>query len=58
VDPWGSVIAQCSDIHPKDGEGDFCLAEINLDKLASVRQGMHFTFLVNYRHAIMGTATQ
>jgi hypothetical protein len=52
------VIAQCSDIHPKDGEGDFCLAEINLDKLASVRQGMHFTFLVNYRHAIMGTATQ
>jgi len=42
VDPWGSVIAQCSDIPRKDGEGDFCLAEIDLDRLQSVRQGLLF----------------
>ena len=42
MDPWGSVVAQCSDIPPKDVEGDFCLAEINLDRLASVRQGISF----------------
>ena len=39
MDPWGSVVAQCSDIPRKDGEGDFCLAEIDLDRLESVRQG-------------------
>jgi predicted amidohydrolase len=38
VDPWGSVVAQCGDIPRKD-EGELCLAEINLDGLASVRQG-------------------
>jgi hypothetical protein len=39
VDPWGSVVAQCSDIHRKDGEGDFCLAEIDLERVESIRQG-------------------
>lgn len=38
MDPWGSVVAQCGDIPHKD-EGEFCLAEINLHGLASVRQG-------------------
>lgn len=32
VDPWGEVLAECA-----DGEG-FCLAEINIDRVASVRQ--------------------
>jgi predicted amidohydrolase len=40
VDPWGSVVAQCSDIPAKEGEGDFCLAEIDLERLQSVRQGI------------------
>ena len=39
MDPWGSVVAQCSDIHRKDGEGDFCLAEIDLERVESIRQG-------------------
>ena len=39
VDPWGTVIAQCNDIPRKDGEGDFCLAEIDLNRIQSVRQG-------------------
>jgi len=48
VDPWGSVLAQCSDVHPKDSEGEFCLADVDLDKLASVRQGSSvFPSLVN-----------
>jgi hypothetical protein len=41
VDPWGSVVAQCSDIATKEGEGDFCLAEIDLERLQSVRQGIN-----------------
>lgn len=39
VDPWGSIVAQCSDILRRDGEGEFCLAEIDLDRVESVRQG-------------------
>lgn len=40
MDPWGSVVSQCSDIHRKDGEGDFCFAEIDLDRVESIRQDM------------------
>ena len=40
VDPWGSVVAQCSDIPRPDREGDFCLAEIDLDRIESLRQGI------------------
>lgn len=40
VDPWGSVVAQCGDITSADGEGEFCLAEIDLKRLESVRQDM------------------
>lgn len=40
VDPWGSVVAQCSDISRRDGEGEFCLAKIDMDTVASVRQGI------------------
>jgi len=36
----GSVVAQCSDIMPKEREDDFCLAEIDLQRLQSVRQGI------------------
>jgi predicted amidohydrolase len=34
VDPWGTVVAECS-----DGEG-LCVAEIDLDKVAATRRGM------------------
>ena len=34
IDPWGVVVAECS-----DGEG-LCVAEIDLDKVASVRRSM------------------
>ena len=37
VDPWGSMIAQCSNIVEKYGEGDFRLAETELDRVARVR---------------------
>jgi deaminated glutathione amidase len=47
VDPWGSVVAQCSDIPRKHGEGDFCIAEIDTDRLASVRQGISLLNKVN-----------
>ena len=47
MDPWGSVVAQCSDIPRKDGEGDFCLAQIDMDRLSSVRQGISLLNKVN-----------
>ena len=47
MDPWGSVVAQCSDIPRKDGEGDFCLGEIDMDRLSSVRQGISLLNKVN-----------
>ena len=34
IDPWGTVVAECS-----DGEG-LCVAEIDLDRVASVRRSM------------------
>lgn len=34
VDPWGAVVAECS-----DGEG-ICTAEINLDYVQKIRQQM------------------
>ncbi len=34
IDPWGTVIAQCS-----DGEG-LCVAEIDLESVASIRRAM------------------
>ena len=49
VDPWGTVIAQGADRlppAPKEGvlqeedEGTFVIADVDLDWLASVREGM------------------
>ncbi|PWN54346.1 putative NIT2-nitrilase [Violaceomyces palustris] len=38
IDPWGSIVAQCSDIQPY--RPTFCLAEIDLESLESVRKEM------------------
>ena len=32
-------MAQCSDIQRRDGEGEVCLAEIDLERVESIRQG-------------------
>ncbi|OWB85834.1 hypothetical protein B5S33_g4507 [[Candida] boidinii] len=43
VDPWGTVISQCTDIGSSDSSGskeDLCLADIDLDKLKTVRRDM------------------
>ncbi|CAD6884628.1 unnamed protein product [Tilletia controversa] len=38
VDPFGSVVAQCSDMQPY--EPSFCLADVDLDRLESLRAEM------------------
>ncbi|KAK0526357.1 Carbon-nitrogen hydrolase [Tilletia horrida] len=38
VDPWGSVVAQCSDMQPY--EPTFCLADVDLRRLESLRAEM------------------
>ncbi|PRP80619.1 hypothetical protein PROFUN_11562 [Planoprotostelium fungivorum] len=37
VDPWGSIVAQCSDMST---EPSFCLADVDLQSLRQVRQSM------------------
>ncbi|CDK26640.1 unnamed protein product [Kuraishia capsulata CBS 1993] len=38
IDPWGTVLAECSDILP--GKEDICLADIDLERLESFRQNI------------------
>ncbi|ANZ75999.1 BA75_01938T0 [Komagataella pastoris] len=38
VDPWGSILAQCSDVGR--GTEDICIADIDLDRLDTVRRDM------------------
>ncbi|KAE8269006.1 hypothetical protein A4X09_0g3330 [Tilletia walkeri] len=38
VDPFGSVVAQCSDVQPY--EPSFCLADVDIDRLQSLRAEM------------------
>ncbi|GME76742.1 hypothetical protein B5S28_g3806 [[Candida] boidinii] len=43
VDPWGTVISQCTDIGSSDSKAskeDMCIADIDLDKLQTVRRDM------------------
>lgn len=46
IDPWGTVVAQAHDRQPKattqtsSDEGTFVMADIDLDWLHNVREGM------------------
>jgi predicted amidohydrolase len=47
VDPWGTVVAECGGEGREDGEGEFCLADIDLDKVESTRKCTSSTTITN-----------